>query len=51
MSVEKCSASASNAWLSYFIAMVPSARDRHTSTPIDSSITRNAYDVGSISTL
>src|SRR4051812_475851 len=49
-SVEKCSASASRAWLSYFTAIRLSARERHQSTAMEQNITRNAVTLGSIST-
>src|SRR5260370_13534571 len=49
-SVEKCSASASRAWLSYLLAMRPRARDRHQSTAIEISITAKAQMDGSTST-
>src|SRR5271166_5516746 len=51
MSVEKCKASASIAWLSYLAAMRPRARERHASTAMDRNMTTNAATLGSISTL
>ena len=46
MSVEKCSASACSAWLSYFAAIVPSARERQKSTAMEKNKVRNAADAG-----
>ena len=46
MSVEKCRASASRAWLAYLSAARFRARDREKSTAIDRTITRNAQTVG-----
>src|SRR5882724_797898 len=48
MSVEKCSASASSAWLSYLEAILPSARERQKSTPMETNITTKAVMWGSI---
>ena len=42
MSVEKCSASASSAWLSYFFATRLSMREREKSMPMARNITRKA---------
>src|SRR5271169_3285020 len=50
MSVEKCRASASSAWLSYLTAMRPSTRERHQSIPMEKIMTAKAARDGSIST-
>ena len=50
MSVEKCSASASSAWLSYFFATRLSVREREKSMTMERNITRKAQMVTSTST-
>ncbi len=49
-SVEKCSASASSAWLLYFKAACFNALDREISTTIETAITAKAQKVGCTST-
>ena len=46
MSVEKCSASASSAWLSYLAAILPKARERQKSTAMEMNITSERGDAG-----
>ena len=50
MSVEKWSASASSAWLSYLAAILPNARERQKSTAMEMNMTTKAAMLGSIST-
>ena len=49
ISVEKCKASASRAWLWYFFDTRSKAREREKSTTIESMTTRNAHGLGSTS--
>src|SRR5450432_3272651 len=51
MSVWKCRASASRAWLLYFLAVRARARDREASMAMETSITPNDHQVTSISAL
>src|SRR3990170_1714729 len=51
MSVEKCRASASRAWLSYFLAALASECERPKSTRIEMPMIRNAQMEASTSTL
>ena len=46
MSVEKCRASASSAWLSYLAAILPSARERQKSTAIEMNMHGKSGDAG-----
>ena len=51
ISVRKCSASASSAWLSYLRAARPSAREREKSTIMDTSSTPKAQGLASTAML
>jgi len=51
MSVWKCRASASSAWLLYFLAVRERTRDREASIAIEVSITANDHNVTSTSPL